>query len=73
MLVSVAPRPDRRLSDTDHQPSGRQKMDCDTSTACTRPGGTISVTVVNSPKVMRTPLRVGAIEYRSERVIRRKA
>ena len=38
-----------RLILTAHQPNGRHSMDCVTSTAKMRPGGIVSVTVVNSP------------------------
>ena len=59
---SVALRPVRRLMRIVHQPAGRHRIGCVTSTAWTRPGGTISVIVVNRPKVIRTPSGVGAIE-----------
>ncbi len=56
---------------TVHQPAGRHRIGCVTSTACTRPGGTISVMVVKRPNVIRTPSGVGAIAYRSDRTIER--
>ena len=62
LAPSASPRPESRLTVMPHQPNGRHRIDWSTSTACTRPGGRISVIVVNSPKVMRTPLGVGAIE-----------
>ena len=71
MFVSVALRPLSRLMRIDHQPAGRHRIGCAISTAWTRPGGTISVTVVSSPNVIRTPSGVGAIEYRSDRRIDR--
>ena len=62
VVVSAALRPVSRLMRIVHQPAGRQRIDCETSTACTRPGGSVSVTVVKSPNVMRRPSGVGAIE-----------
>ena len=59
---SVAERPDSRLTRIDHQSAGRHRIDCCTSTAWMRPGGSVSVTVVNRPEVIRTPEGVGAIE-----------
>jgi hypothetical protein len=50
------------LTRIDHQPQPRQSSGWRISKACTRPGGSVSVMVVNSPKVMRTPEGVGAIE-----------
>ena len=66
---SASPAPDRRLMVMVHQPNGAPEQRLRTSTAWTRPGGRISVTVVNRPNVMRTPLGVGAIEYRRDFVI----
>ena len=71
VFVSVALRPVSRLMRMVHQPAGRHRIGCETSTAWMRPGGTISVTVVKRPNVIRTPSGVGAIEYRSERTIER--
>lgn len=51
-----------RLIRTDHQPNGRHSRGCITSTAKIRPGGIVSVTVVNRPNVIRTPSGVGAME-----------
>ena len=60
--VSLADRPDSRFTRIDHHPNGRHRSGWCTSNACTRPGGSVSVMVVNSPNVMRTPATVGAIE-----------
>src|SRR5690606_7905300 len=49
-----------------HHPNGRHSIDCVTSAAKMRPGGIVSVIVVNRPYVMRTPSGVGAIEYLSD-------
>ena len=53
-----------------HQPNGRQSSGCSTSTAWMRPGGSVSLLVVSSPKPTRTPSGVPAIEYRSDFVKR---
>ena len=62
LFASVALRPLMRLMRISHQPAGRHRIGWVISTAWMRPGGTISVTVVSSPKVIRTPSGVGAIE-----------
>ncbi|CAH0245246.1 hypothetical protein SRABI128_02777 [Microbacterium sp. Bi128] len=71
VLASVDPRPDSRFTEMLHQPNGRHSNGWCTSIAWTRPGGTTSLIVVNSPNVNRTPSELGAIEYRKPRAIER--